>query len=211
MKKIFENRWYLGCCGLALVVLAVVVFIAFDVVKEGKVNYVIALLDSTLMAGGGFCILKLINTFNTVGGDGGGGSGFKIDRWQKNKPKRMKGKISNELNTLYIIARNNEDGQLMPYRMLFAYCTKPKGHRHKCENNGKYYYIHLVNQGKKEVRELILPDTVYLDPRKYVIPLTMPADEAYWKPSLTMWTRIAPAALIVTIIIEWIIFITTGG
>lgn len=215
MKKILENRLYVGGIGIGFLVLAVILFITLDVVKEGQVNYALALLVAVLAAGGGFAILNVVsaiyNHYFGSSNEGGGGSGFKIDKWSKNIKQKVKGKAVNAPNTLYIIARKNEEGQLMPYRILFAYCTRPKGHMHKCENNGKYYYVHMVNLDKREIRELILPDTVYLDPRKYVIPLTMPADEAYWRPQVTLWTRIAPAALIVTIIFEWIIFITTGG
>lgn len=195
------HKWYTLGIGIFLLGGAVGIFKGFDMVVEGRINFFLTIPFMVLLTAGlGLVYMSFtIESMGTFGGFGGSQK-VKVTRVGKKEP-----------NTINVLVRKNDDGQTVPWKIIFTYQRKTFGLPHKLENDGKYYYFHILDLDKKKMVDVILPDTVYLDPRKYVIPLTMPADEAYWKPILTTWQKVAPFAIVLTIIIEWIVYITTKG
>lgn len=209
IKAMFSNKWIMGGIGIGLIGIACLIFAVFDISVDGKINILLAGVISLFVIVGAASIMRALSPEST---GGGGGAGFQIDsrRSTKNIIRKVKGKIFHEPNTLNILVKRDYKGDVVPWKIFFSYCKHTNGHRHKIENLGKYYFVQMLDMKNKKMREMILPDTVYLDPRKYVIPLTMPADEAYWKPTLTTWQKLGPAVLLGAMIIEWIIYMTTG-
>jgi len=194
-----SHKWYTLGFGIALFGLVIIIFQRCDVATEGRINYLLAVpLAALIICGVGLVLLS----FNT---ESMGGFGVKVSGV---KGKRKFGK---QPNTINIVVRKNRNGENVPAEIFFSRHKRPMGQLHKLENDGKYYYVHILDLKTKKMIDLVLPDTMYLDPRKYVIPLTMPADEAYWKPTIPTWQKFSTGALVVTIIIEWIVYTTTRG
>lgn len=123
------------------------------------------------------------------------------------KPREYTG--VNKPNTI-ILKAEKEDGQVVPYDIEFAYIEKPIGQRRKLENTGEYFYLNIKEVDSDKLKKVVLPDTVYLNPRKYVIPLTMPANADYWKPVPNPWEKVSTIALIGVILIEFIAGVVWG-
>jgi len=205
-----SNKWYTLGIGVCITGIGIFLFRVFDLTVEGRINFVIAIPVVLLFAIGGILVVMSLS-IEGMGGAGGWG------RVKKGKVK-LGAKVANTIN---VITRENREGKMIPFKITATHSAKPIGQKHKLENDGKFYFVRQVDiKGKEtakkegrnvEQKALELPDTIYLDPRKYVIPLTMPADEDYWKPPVTTWQKVAPFALIVAIIVEWIVYTTTRG
>lgn len=127
------------------------------------------------------------------------------------KPKEYTGK--NMPNTILLAAWRDEDDEdygIVPVGIEMVYLENPKGQRRYLENTREYFYLNIREVDGDKIKNLILPDTVYLDPRKYVIPLTMPANSAYWRPIPNPWEKVSIFALIGVILIEFIAGVVWG-
>lgn len=195
MKQLIKNKWVIIGVGAFVFIAAMIAAVFLDLH-----NYLFVVIVG-LAAIIGVVIIYL-------GWHIGSGGGVSF----KSSDKDIK-TIKDRVNTLIIVAGKDVLGNKFPWKMYFTHHKKPFGKMRKCENDGKFYYVHLLdfdNPNKnKRLTDMMIPDTVYLDPRKYVIPITMPADKEYWKPVPNMWQRVAPFVIVLIIIIEWIIKITT--
>lgn len=193
------NRWVIILIGVGIFAVGIFLFGIVDIVDEdGNRNYLAAVPTVVCFLVGGLAVLfgmkyKGTSDFNVI---------IKGEK---------KSAILNRVNSMNVLVRRDSNGKVVPWMIYFCKLKKPMGQLRKCENDGKRYYVHLLDIGCKKLKETRLPDTVYLDPRQMKIPYTMEHDKEFWKPVPTLWQKVGPFALVLTLVIEWIIKITTGG
>ncbi len=111
-------------------------------------------------------------------------------------------------NSLNIYATTDPAGAVIPEAIEFAYVAQPYGHKQKCLNNGKYYYVHINSPGTDELRAFVLPDTAYFDPAEMGRVLTMPCYRRLFrerKQGLAKYRPILVAVvLLVTLFLYWL-------
>jgi len=197
-RKFWQNKWLMVGIGSVLFVIGCLLFPQVTN-EEGRLNFVMAFLVLLCLIGGGGIIYFAFKMQAYSGG---------LFQSTALKVKTYTGK--NKPNTILLMAKKTDEGRVEPIGIKFIYLKKPIGQLHKLENTNEYFYFNIIDPEKKKLFSLILPDTMYLDPRKYVIPLTMPADKEFWKPFPNPWEKVSLIALVVVIVIEWRAAITLG-
>lgn len=197
LRKYLQNHWL--WLGVGAILLGAGILMVPHAKIEGGYNYFVALPMCLFLIGGVWLLYKsakaLIMSLLT------GEASFSPAL----KPKEYKEKP----NTIVIKAERQEN-EIVPLDIEFCYIESPIGYRHKLENTGEYFYLNTRDINSGELKPLILPDTIYLDPTKYVIPLTMPANAKYWKPIPNAWEKVSTFALIGIIMIEFIAGVVWG-
>ncbi len=205
LSKMLNNTWLFRGIGISLVVLAIVLFGVFDIVALANGNWFLYIPFLVVI------VIGVIITSLAFGIEELGGVDLSSILQRGKRVVRTSGraKTSGSINSILITVKRDRKGELIPRGIRFLHIKKPCGQLRKVENDGKYYYVFLHEIENKSFYEQILPDTIYLNPRQYKIPLTMPANEEYWKPVVATWQKVAPFAIVVVIIIEWITYTTT--
>jgi len=99
---------------------------------------------------------------------------------------------------------------IYPDKVLFEETPDPKGQPWKCENDGKYYCIHIEDQETKGLIEFKLPDQAYLDPQLLATRvLELPAHRRIFRRKQTLLQQLSPMMAALGVVIMWIIIITT--
>lgn len=82
------------------------------------------------------------------------------------------------------------------------------GQPRRCRNDGKYYYVHIQYEVEQKLKQFILPDSTYGDPREFAGCLNIPAHRALAQHSASTLQKIAPFAIVAGIGIMAFLFIT---
>jgi len=99
---------------------------------------------------------------------------------------------------------------IYPDKVVFGETPEPKGQPWKCENDGKYYCIHIEDQETKKLIEFKLPDQAYLDPQLLASRvLELPAHRRIFRRKQTLLQQLSPMMAALGVVIMWIIIITT--
>lgn len=99
---------------------------------------------------------------------------------------------------------------IYPDRIIFEETPEPKGQPWKCENDGKYYCIHIWDKDSDKLMEFQLPDQAYLDPQLLATRvLELPAHRRIFRRKQTLLQQLSPMMAALGVVIMWIIIITT--
>ncbi len=153
-----------------------------------------------------------------------GGGGFilmfslKKSEAKYNRPGLRHGgkKTTGPANSLVIYARKDPDNpkKLLPYKMQFETRPNPIGLYRKLRNDNKYYSTMLSVpgvEGKEILRDCILPDTQYCDPRLLKDAVEMRYSREYYTPEQSLLQKIKPLIFFILIIAGAIILVMLGG
>ncbi len=153
-----------------------------------------------------------------------GGGGFilmfsiKKSEAKYNRPGLRHGgkKTTGPVNSLVIYARNDPDNpkKLLPYKVQFEALPNPIGLYRKLRNDNKYYSTMLSVPGpggKNILKDCILPDTQYCDPRQFKDAVEMRYSREYYTPEQSLLQKIKPLIFFILIIAGAIILVMLGG
>lgn len=114
---------------------------------------------------------------------------------------------------------------LHPDTIEFATVENPQGHPMRCRNDNKYYYVGQVQVAEEayqgmvatvkeagtRVKQFVLPDTQYRDPRELANLLNLPAHRKLAQREASLFQKIAPWALVAVFGILAILFVTSAS
>jgi len=99
---------------------------------------------------------------------------------------------------------------IYPDKIVFDEVAEPKGQPWKCENDGKSYFIHILDEEAELLKEFQLPDQAYMDPQLLASRvLELPAHRRIFRRKQTLLQQLSPMMAALGVIIMWIIIITT--
>lgn len=197
IKKTTSKKWYVVLAGVILFLISCIAIFNLPSTENGRVPMWLAAPAALIMVGSIVLIIY----------------GFKI---QSDKGVRYvsKGKsISTHApNTINVLAKLDDKGGIKPVMIQFAFVKHPKGRPRFIENINQYMHVNINDIEEKHMKDVIIPDTAYCDPREYEEVLTMDADKDYWSFKEMQWQQaITVGALVIVIIVEWIVYLTTAG
>lgn len=108
------------------------------------------------------------------------------------------------------IPKNAVSLNIYPNRIVFEETPEPKGQPWKCENDGKYYCVHIWDEKTNGLIEFQLPDQAYMDPQLLATRvLELPAHRRIFRRKQTLLQQLSPMMAALGVVIMWIIIITT--
>ncbi len=101
---------------------------------------------------------------------------------------------------------------IYPDRVEFVDVDKPLGQPWRCLNDGKYYFVHIFDEGKKELKVFSLPDQQYMDPGIFAKRvLELPAHRRIFRRKQSLLEQLSPAMALIGIVVFGIVMIVTLG
>jgi hypothetical protein len=124
---------------------------------------------------------------------------------------KQKSYIANSMNIYY----GYDEGTKKYYCDYIAFEQLEKGdikakHPQQCLDTGKWYYVHMYDPIRKELRPFVLPDKQYYSPVEFVNPLTMPASKKVLKPKQKLGEKLRPVLLLIALGIMVFAFVITA-
>jgi hypothetical protein len=99
-------------------------------------------------------------------------------------------------------------GHILPERIEFAHEDNPPGMRRKLRNDGKFYYLNMHDT--TVLKDVVLPDNQYCDPRRFLIPVIMKYSRDYYTPVPSLFQKIKPLLFLALIGIGALILVITA-
>jgi hypothetical protein len=205
VKKIGGRRMWLFWPGLAVLSLAIIIFVVY--MKEPS-NQFLGLVFVFVAAAGG-----TMTWFGLKKRE----EGVKFIDPKKPDEKPLKG-LANCLNIYY---RKDKKGKVECDRIVFEKMPDDElakmreegrlGKYQRFRNDGNYYFVHEQSPDDNLLYPFRLPDTVYYSPRELINVVTMPASHKYAKPKATMMDKLKPAMLLIGIAIVAFLMVITSA
>jgi len=186
ITKTGGKKWWLAILGGVLLVVG---WFAAGVYTENRGNLFMGLLTITTWGGAFYLIV----------------AGLK-PREKKVRFKKVDKELESNANTVNICVKKRAGSdEYSPFKIEFTFVEgeNPSGTMIEVTNLHKYYHFNSVFYEAdgvtiEKIEDWELPDGEYLSPRKYVIPLTMPAYDRYirYKRSKSLFQKISAGIML---------------